>query len=220
MIDVIVPTFNEKEIITEFLTVLKKELKKEPFRVIIIDDSTDDTILTAKKAAKKLNINAKLIKRKDERGKGSAVNRGLRELKSETGVIIDADLEYHPKHVLRMVKKLKNHDLITTIRIRKDPWYRRILAWFFKAIVRLLFNIPFETQSGLKVFKTKDVKLINLVSKGWVFDVELIYKLMQKGLIIGKHNITYKTRRAGKSKIGLLTPLQMFFDLVTLRLRV
>lgn len=220
MIDVIIPTFNEKEIIADFLKVLKKEMKRRKFRAIIIDDSTDNTAIIAKKECKLLSINAKIIKRKQKKGKGSAVDRGLKELKAEYGVIIDADLEYHPKHIPKMVNKLENYELITCVRLRKDVWYRRILAQGFKNLVKLLFNIPFETQSGLKVFKTKSVKPINLVSKGWVFDVELIYKLRKKGCKVGIHNITYKTRTAGKSKIGLFTPLQMFLDLITLRLRL
>jgi glycosyltransferase involved in cell wall biosynthesis len=220
MIDVIIPTYNEEEIIGEFLKVLKKEMKREKFRALIIDDSTDNTASIAGKTCKKLKIQRKIIKRKNKRGKGSAVNTGLKELKARIGVIIDADLEYHPKHILRMVKKLKEYDFITSIRVRKDPWHRRILAKGFRLIVSLLYNIPFETQSGLKVFKTKLVKPITLVSKGWVWDVELIYKLLRKKARIGTHNISYATRKSGESKINLFTPFQMFIDLITLRLRV
>ncbi|MBN1923696.1 MAG: glycosyltransferase family 2 protein [Nanoarchaeota archaeon] len=217
MIDIIVPVFNESEIIETFLKTLKKELKKQKFRVIIVDDSNDNTFLIANKTCKDLRIKNKIIRRFQRLGKGSAVNTGLKELNSEYTVLIDADLEYHPKYILPMIKMLKDYNLVTSVRIRKDPWYRRILGFFFKKYVQLLFGISFETQSGLKVFRTKDVKGLNLISKGWVYDVELIYKFLKKNLSVGTFKIEYTTRTAGKTKIGFLTPFQMLKDLLVLR---
>lgn len=115
---------------------------------------------------------------------------------------------------------LKEYDLVTSVRIRKDPWYRQLLGKIFKYYVMLLFRIPFETQSGLKVFKTKSVKDINIISKKWVFDVELIYKLMRKTQSVGTYEIEYTTRQEGESKINIFTPLQMFNDLWKLRLKL
>ena len=49
MISIIVPIYNEIESIKNFLKILKKEMKKEDFEVIIIDSSTDNTHNLAKK---------------------------------------------------------------------------------------------------------------------------------------------------------------------------
>lgn len=219
-IDIIVPTYNESESIIEFLKTLKKELKKSDFRVIIIDDSADNTYKIAKSYCKENNIKNKIIHRKNEKGKGSAVNLGLKELKSEYGAIIDADLEYHPKYIIPMASMLKNNDLILSTRIRKDPIERKLLGYFFRQFVRLLFGFNFDTQSGLKVFRTKAIKSLNLKSKNWVFDVELINYFFKNNFRIDFYKINYNTRKAGKSKIKIFTSFEMLADLIKLKLNL
>jgi len=217
-LDIIVPTFNESESIVEFLKVLKEELKGIDFRAIIIDDSADNTCELAKKYCKNNKIKNKIIHRINEKGKGSAVNTGLKELNAEYGVIIDADLEYHPKYILPMIKLLNKNDLVLSTRLRRDPVYRKLLGYFFKQFVNLLFGFNFDTQSGLKVFKTKPLKNFELRSKNWVFDIELIRYFFNNKLNIGFYKINYNTRKHGKSKIKLFTPFQMFVDIIILKL--
>ncbi|MFA5303874.1 MAG: glycosyltransferase family 2 protein [Candidatus Nanoarchaeia archaeon] len=218
-IDIIVPTYNESESIIDFLKTLKNELKNTNFKVIIIDDSNDNTYKIAKSFCKKNNIKNKIIHRNNEKGKGSAVNRGLKELNSDFAVIIDADLEYHPKYILPMVKMLKKNDLILSIRQRKDPIYRKLLGYFFKQFVKILFGFNFDTQSGLKVFKKNAITSLNLKSQNWVFDIEFINYFVKNKLDIGFYNIDYITRKFGKSKIKLWTSIEMLKDLIILKLR-
>ncbi|MDD3985485.1 MAG: glycosyltransferase family 2 protein [Methanobacterium sp.] len=218
-LDIIVPTYNESESIIEFLKTLKNELKKIDFKVIIIDDSTDNTPIIAKKYCKTNNIKNIIIHRSNEKGKGSAVNLGLKKLTADYAAIIDADMEYHPKYLLSMVKMLKNNDLILSLRKRNDPIYRKFLGYCFKQFVKLIFGFNFDTQSGLKVFKTKFVKNLDLKSKNWVFDIELINYFYKNNLKINFYNINYTTRKCGKSKVKVLTSIQMFKDLIFLKFK-
>lgn len=218
-IDIIVPTYNESESIIEFLKTLKFELKKIKYRIIIIDDSKDNTVKLARDYCKKNNIKNKIIHRINEKGKGSAVNKGLKELKADYVAIIDADMEYHPKYLLPMVKMLKKNDLILSIRQRKDPIHRKMLGYFFKQFVKLLFGFDFDTQSGLKVFKKESVKKLDLKSKNWVFDIEFINYFFKNKLKIGFYKIDYITRKFGESKIKIWTPIEMFIDLILLKIK-
>lgn len=218
MISVVVPTYNEKESISIFLRTLSRCLKGFDFEVIIIDDSTDKTVSIAKNECRLLRLKHKIIHRKAERGKGGAVTKGLNLARGDTIAVIDADLEYHPRFIPLMIKKLRDCDMVTASRIRSDVWYRRVLGYLFKLFVLVLFNISFETQSGLKVMKTSALKDIRLKSKGWVWDVELIKRLLDKKYTVCTQMIPYKTRELGKSKIKLFTPLYMLKDLVLLRL--
>ncbi|PIU61727.1 hypothetical protein COX58_03140 [archaeon CG_4_10_14_0_2_um_filter_Archaea_38_6] len=220
MIDVVVPCLNEEGSIALFLKTLKKELRNNNFRLILVDDSSDNTAVIARKECKALHINSLIIKRRGEKGKGNAVMRGLKELKASISVIIDADMEYHPKYILPMVKKLKFYDFVQSVRVRKTKWYRRIGGLLFNFFVFLLFGIAFDTQSGLKVFRTECVKNIILKNKGWVFDVELIYKVRKSGFRIATYTIVQTVRRKGESKINIFTPIGMLYDLVMLRLKI
>jgi len=218
MLSIIVPTFNEKESIQNFINTLSKCLKGFDFELIIIDDSTDGTAAIAKKLCSAMQLKYNVFHRKAKSGKGGAVKEGLTLAKGDTIVIIDADLEYHPRFIPLMVKRLKDCDLVTAIRIRRDALHRRILGSLFRFVVLILFGIPFETQSGLKVMKKSAIESVQLKSNGWVWDVELIKKVMNKNCKICTHIIPYETRELGKSKISFFTPFQMLKDLILLRL--
>lgn len=216
--DIIIPTYNESENIANFLKTLKYELKQINFRAIIIDDSNDKTHEIAKKECKKLKIKSKIIHRINKKGKGSAINEGLNELKAKYAAIIDADLEYHPKYIIPMIKMLKKNDLILSIRKRKDPIHRKILGYFFKQFVKLLFGFDFDTQSGLKAFNSRAIKNLELSSKNWVWDIEFINHFFKNKKKIGFYEIEYNTRNYGKSKIKLFTSFEMLKDLIMLKI--
>jgi len=217
MISIIVPTYREEKIIEKFLSVLKNVLGDRKYEIIIVDDSPDDkTYLEAKKIKE-----VKVFHRINEIGKGSAVNFGILKAKGEDIVIIDADLEYNPKEIIPMIQKLEEYDIVTSIRKRKDPFYRGILAYLFRFAVYLVLGINFETQSGLKVMKRKIFEKIKIKTKGWAYDAELLAKAKKEGCRIGFHEIEFKRRTAAKSKIKpFFSSISMLRELLEIRKEV
>jgi len=220
MITIIVPTYKEEEVIGRFLKKVKAVMGNENYDVLIVDDSPDmGTVRRARKAAQKFGIKLRVIHRQGKKGKGSAIKNALRELKSDITVMIDADLEYDPAEIPKMVEKLRNCDIVTSVRRRKDPFHRRILGEIFKVLVGILFNLHYDTQSGLKVFRTKVLKSIKTTNKGWIWDLEFLYKAHNRGYCIKKHPIIFRRRKYGKSKVKpLKTSIDMFKDMIKLRM--
>ncbi len=218
-IAVIVPTYEEEEIIDKFIIKLKKSLRNKNFRLILVDDSPN--MLTVKKArliADELDVDISIHHRTKKFGKGSAVADGLKMVnKEDVIVIIDADLEYDPKEIIPMMEKLKEADIIVSVRKRKDIFYRQILAFGFKILTAVLFNLNFDTQSGLKVLKKGVGKKLKIETKGWAWDVEFLYKIKKKGYKILLHQIIFKPRKYGHSKIHpFSSSIKMFINLFKL----
>jgi len=219
MISVVIPTYEEHESIPFLIRELKKVLKTN-FEIIVVDDSPDNrTVLVAGEVCRSLRI-PYIIKHRRKRGKGSAVIAGIKLSRADIVAVIDADLEYNPKYIPGMIKKLENSDVVTAVRVRRDPFYRQLLAKCFHFLVKILYSIDFDTQSGLKVFRKSRIKNIRIVTEGWTWDVEFLYKCMKKGLRIRTHRINYHSRRFGNSKINILTPLTMFFEIIRLRFKI
>jgi len=138
---IIIPTFNEEETIKEFLKKVK-EIKPQlkSFELIIVDDSLDKTAEIARSLMKKFRIKGIVLKRIGKRGKGSAIRDGLKLAKGKYIVLIDADLQYPVEKIPVLVEKLKECDIVNTRRLRKDPFYRKLLGlgfrfWFFFFLV-------------------------------------------------------------------------------------
>jgi len=220
---IIVPTFNEEETIEEFLkkvSELKSKLKD--FELIIVDDSIDNTAKVAKKLMKKFRIKGIVLKRIGKRGKGSAIRDGLKLAKGEYIVLIDADLQYPVEKIPALIEKLKEYyDIVNTRRLRKDPFYRKLLGLGFRVFVFLLFGLTIETQSTFRAFRKEVKEEIEFKADSWAWDVEFLYKAKKAGFKICSYPVIYGERKKGKSKISFnvsfITSIKMFLELLKIR---
>ena len=218
MISIIVPTLNEEETIEDFLrsiNKLKSKIKK--FEVIIVDDSKDRTAELAKNLMKKLKLKGRVLKRIGKKGKGSAIRDGLELARGRYIVLIDADLQYPVEKIPDLVEKLKEFDIVNTRRIRKDPFYRKLLGLSFRIIVFMLFGLTIETQSTFRAFRKEIKDSIKFSTNSWAWDVEFLYKAKKLEFKISSYPVIYGERKMGRSKINLTTPVKMFLELVEIR---
>ncbi len=94
VISLVIPTFNESANIGELLARLAEALPAdEPFEVIFVDDSTDDTPAVIAEAARCSRLAVSVHHRESpEGGLGGAVTLGLRYAAAPWIVVMDADL--------------------------------------------------------------------------------------------------------------------------------
>ena len=221
-VSIIVPTFNEEETIEEFLKKVKElKLQLKNFELIIVDDSLDKTAEIARSLTKKFKIRGRILKRIGKRGKGSAIRDGLKLAKGEYIVLIDADLQYPVEKIPTLVEKLKECDIVNTRRLRKDPFYRKLLGLGFRILVFLLFCLTIETQSTFRAFRKEVKEKIDFKANSWAWDVEFLYKAKKAGFKICSYPVIYGERKKGKSKISfnasLITSIKMFLELLKIR---
>ncbi len=218
MISIVVPTFNEEETIEEFLKRIKKLKQRiKNFELIIVDDSNDNTAKIAKTLMKRLKLKGRVLKRIGKKGKGSAIRDGLELARGRYIVLIDADLQYPVEKIPDLVEKLKEFDIVNTRRIRKDPFYRKLLGLSFRIIVFLLFGLTIETQSTFRAFRKEVKDSIKFSTNSWAWDVEFLYKAKKFGFKTFSYPVIYGERKMGRSKINLTTPVKMFLELVEIR---
>jgi len=217
-VSLIVPTFNEEETIEEFINKvneLKSRLKN--FELIIVDDSFDNTTKIAKNLMKKFRIKGIVLKRIGKKGKGSAIRDGLKLAKGKYIVLIDADLQYPVEKIPALVEKLKECDIVNTRRLRKDPFYRKLLGLGFRVLVFLLFGLTIETQSTFRAFRKEVKEEIEFKADSWAWDVEFLYKAKKAGFKICSYPVIYGERKKGKSKVTFSTSIKMLFELLKIR---
>ena len=112
-ISVIIPTYNEEDVIAKCLESLSKQTYKlslplhgNSFEVIVVDDgSTDSTLQKIQEVSKSLNYHLKTINGKHE-GPGSARNLGAKNAKGDVLVFVDADMTFDKHFLKRLVKPI------------------------------------------------------------------------------------------------------------------
>jgi len=97
----------------------------------------------------------------------------------------------------------------------KQNFFRKCLSRFFNLLVRNLFNLDFkDTQGGAKFIKKDVFEKIrhDFICGGFVFDVELLLKLVQKGMVVKEfpienYPVNFSTVAIFRDLIPVLTDL-------------
>jgi dolichol-phosphate mannosyltransferase len=224
---IIIPVYNEIKTIEKLI---KKILKINIYKqLIIVDDgSSDGTQLVIKKYKKFIN---KLIIHKKNRGKGAAIISGQKYVKGKYVAIQDADLEYDPRDLKKIINEMdkKKFKVMYGSRVLKKNKFKNTQN--FTHIVRIWGNIFLTKVSNFlnsqkltdahtcyKVFDSKIFKKIRLKEKGFSFCPEITTKISMMNLEIKEFPINYigRTYEQGK-KITAFDGIDALYVLVKYR---
>ena len=206
---IIIPVYNEIKTIEKLIKkILKINIKKQ---LIIVDDgSSDGTELILKKYKNKID---KLIIHKRNLGKGAAIKSGQRYVKGKYIGIQDADLEYDPRDLKKIVnamdqKKLK---VMYGSRVLKKNKFKNTQS--FTHIIRIWGNVFLTKVSNFlnnqkltdahtcyKVFNSIIFKRIKLKENGFSFCPEITTKISMMNIDIEEFPINYIGRTYDQGK--------------------
>ena len=205
MIDltIIIPVYNEIKTIEKLLNrVFKINIKKQ---IIVIDDaSIDGTSKILKKYKKKID---KLITHKINKGKGAAIKSAQKYIRGKYTAIQDADLEYKPTDLLKILNYIKKKKLnvVYGSRVLNKNKFKNTKN--FTHFVRIWGNIFLTKVSNIvnnqsltdahtcyKVFRSDIFSKIKLQEKGFAFCPEVTTKIAKKNYLINEISISYNGR--------------------------
>jgi glycosyltransferase involved in cell wall biosynthesis len=221
-LSILVPVYNEQYLVRaslERLKLLADSPLLEHIEVIVVDDgSTDRTnaVLRELESIEAAHTGGKLnwifLYHEANQGKAAAIQTALQSASGELTVIHDADLEYHPLDLLKMVQVFleEQADAVFGSRFLASE-YRRVL--FFRHqlgnhFLTLLCNIVSDLnltdmETCYKMVRTSLLKSIPLVGTRFEIEPEISIKLAKRGARIFEVPIRYagRTYQEGK-KIG------------------
>jgi dolichol-phosphate mannosyltransferase len=220
-ISVIVPVYNETGTMRELLA----RLREAPFRkeIIVVDDcSTDGTegILAGER-------DIILVRHGRNRGKGAAIRTGISRASGEIIIIQDADLEYDPNEIPKVVAPIieGRTDVAYGSRfmrgLPKDmPFPNKIANLILAWTVRVLYRYPLSDEATCyKAFRSSVLKSMTLRCERFEFCPEVTAKALRAGRrIVETELINYRprTQKTGK-KIRWTDGVEAVFTLVRYR---
>jgi glycosyltransferase involved in cell wall biosynthesis len=216
---VLVPAYNEEYLLEASLERLKV-LTQSPYldrvRVIVVNDASTDRTgqaiarFRARLAESELSTFQWIFEEHEKnKGKGAAIRTGLAHVDTDLVVIHDADLEYHPEDLLRMIPLFvtEKADAVYGSRFLSSD-YRRVL--FFRhsvgnQILTLLTNIITDLnltdmETCYKMVRSEILKSIPLESSRFGVEPEITVKLAKRGARIFEIPISYSGRTYAEGK--------------------
>jgi len=185
-ISILVPAYGEAGTIEQ---VLRRALALGlDCEIIVVDDgSQDSTAAVVQRLADELP-QVRLIRHDRNRGKGAAVRTAIDASRGDIVLVQDADLEYDPRDIPRLIEPLQSGvaDVVYGTRLRGGEPQRAHLFWHYMGnrFLSLLTNVLYNTtisdmEVGYKAFRGDLVRSIHLVSDDFRFEPEITAKILR-----------------------------------------
>ena len=222
MISIVVPTRNEPGV-GQLITAMREVLiqSHEPFEIVVIDKSDDDTPERARAAGA-------AIHRQTSEGLGGALKEGLRIARGDIVFAMDADFSHDPKYIPDFLNRMRE-GLDLVIGSRKIPgggvvgWNRRrkLVSGGANFVAHYIAGIDVsDLTSGFRAYRAtmlSDLKLETIRSSSYAFQLEVTARAVKRGFKVGVVPIVFPDRRAGKSKLSRKDIVDFFYTALKIR---
>lgn len=214
---ILLPTYNEVENLPIIIWLLVKHMNASgyPYEIIIIDDGSPDGTLEAAQQLQKIYGEDKIVLKPREKklGLGTAYIHGIKHSSGNFIIIMDADLSHHPKNIKEFIEKQEayNYDIVTGTRyigtggVYGWDFKRKLISRGANLLTQILLRPGVSDLTGsFRLYKKEVLETLikSCVSKGYVFQMEMIIRARQRNYTIGEVPITFVDRVYGESKLG------------------
>lgn len=211
---VIVPTYNERDNISELLArILEEDSRLE---VLIVDDGSPDGTgaLADEIAGREPRVH--VIHRPRKLGLGTAYIAGFKwALERDYAYVfeMDADFSHDPGHLTQFLEAVEDADLVLGSRYNRGkvtvvnwPIRRLMLSYAANLYARWVTGLPLDDSTGgFKCFRRSVLQAINLdavKSNGYGFQIEVSYLAWRKHFRLVEIPIVFHDRTEGQSKMS------------------
>ena len=207
-VTIIIPVFNEKNYIDRIIKKIKKNVNFKK-QIIVVDDYSSDGTRNIIKEIKNID---KIIFHKKNLGKGAAIKSAIPYIKGNIVAIQDADLEYSPADLNKLIKIMisKNLKIIYGSRVLKKKRYNsdmfisnfRIFGNHVLTIISNFLNNQKLTDAHTcyKVFRSDIFMKLNLQENDFAFCPEVTTKISLLNEKIKEVPISFKGRTIAEGK--------------------
>ena len=204
-LSLVMPAFNEEGTIA---TALERCLA-QPFvlEVIVVDDgSTDKTVAILETID---DPRVRVIQHSQNQGKGAAIRTGIIAATGDYVGIQDADLEYDPADLAKLLVPLDQGlaDAVYGSRFMSNDYHRVLYYWhsvgnrLLTTASNMLTNINLtDMETCYKVFRRDLIQSIPLHENRFGFEPEITVKLAKRNVRIYEVGISYAGRTYAEGK--------------------
>jgi len=208
-LSVVIPAFNEERTLEE--VVRRVECVPIDKEIIVVDDcSTDGTPLVAENLRKAQRV--AYFRHARNQGKGAALRTGFAHARGDVVIVQDADLEYDPSEIPRMMIPILEGraDVVYGSRFSGGESHRVLYFWHSVGnnLLTLMSNMftdlnLTDMETCYKLFRREVLEDISIEESRFGFEPEITAKIAKRGYRIFETGISYNGRTyADGKKIG------------------
>jgi dolichol-phosphate mannosyltransferase len=216
-ISVVLPIYNEEEnigaLLKEIASVFAEVIRK-PYEIIVVDDASVDSSAAAVRGTRDslgsspFLSTMTLMVQHVRSGQSKALLRGMAAAQGALIITMDADLQYDPADIPRLLEKMGTYDLLCGIRKnRSDGLARRLCSKIANAFRNAITGDRIaDSGCTFRVMRKQCVATL-MPLDGRLFGCEFFFHplfVRHRGFRVGESAVVHRPRRAGKSNYRLI----------------
>jgi len=209
-LSVVVPCYNEQATLAmcvqRLLEIQDADLSLE---IIIVDDGSSDDSANLAQALSAGHAEVRLVRHERNMGKGAALRTGFGEASGDFVAVQDADLEYEPQDLKRLLGPLRSGvaDVVLGSRFLSYGAHRVLYFWHSlgNAFLTLVSNIftdlnLTDMETCYKVFRREVIQAIEIEEDRFGVEPEVVAKMARMRVRIYEMGISYHGRTYAEGK--------------------
>jgi glycosyltransferase involved in cell wall biosynthesis len=206
---IVIPVYNEPKTVLQIIRAVQQlPISKQ---IVVVNDGSRDGTAEALQPARTWE-GVEVLEHAENRGKGAALQTGFQHARGRFVIVQDADLEYNPEDILKVIAPLQAGECQVVFGSRylefaeQDPSrLHRFGNWALTAMSNLLTGQKLtDMETCYKAFSRDVLKSIPIEQCRFGFEPEITAKVARKGIKIREVGVRYhcRSRLEGK-KIGV-----------------
>lgn len=214
---IIAPMYNEEENVeSTFYSILETMRDfKRPWELIFVNDGSTDNTLSMARKLEKSHPRLRVISYKPNMGRGYALRTGFKNARGDYIITIDFDLSYHPEHIIKLYKALKEDESVDVVlgspymaggKTVGVPKKRLIISKLSNKFINIFFPADIKTSTCiLRGYKKDVINSLELESNDKEIHLEILSKLLTLGYKVKEIPATLQVRKKGTSKFDFFS---------------
>jgi glycosyltransferase involved in cell wall biosynthesis len=207
MLSILMPVYNERELVARAITEVVQAARNTDFELIVVDDgSTDGTGQILRETS--WDERVRLFEHPVNRGKGAAVRTALAHARGEYATTFDGDLECDPADLDRLMAPLRDDRADASFGVRSfrgDTHQVALYRVLGNKVVTLACNLLLDIRlhdvtSCQKMMRTELLRSLPLRATGFGIESEITVRLVQRGTRIVEVPVHYRPRSMAEGK--------------------
>lgn len=205
LLSILIPIYNEEPQLVEVLERVYR-VAYEPKEIILVDDYSDDgTRAILEKYM--YRHDTKVLLHEKNRGKGYAIRTGLKKASGEIVIVQDADLEYDPEEIPKVVAPILRGETKVCYGSRfiggleRMAIPNRVANWLLANIASWLFWTRITDEAtAYKAFRREVLDRFTLECEGFEFCPEVTAKVLRLDYPIREVSVRFRARTVWEGK--------------------
>ena len=229
LLSVVIPLYNEERRLMDGFTAIHSYLSSKPYpwEIILVDDGSVDRTAEMLRNITVRYTNTRMTMNEQNRGKGSAVKKGMLAAHGDIIVFTDIDLSVPIAYIDAFVAKISEGCDIAigsrkiegaTLEIRQSP-LREFMSRMFTRMSNLLLGIRFPDHTcGMKAFTKPAAHTLfsRLRTERWAFDSEILFLSKLLGYKVMEVAVLWRHMPGTKVRL-FFDALRSFWEIAKIR---